>query len=61
MEKNIDDLIKHLEKEIKLSEDIILNTIWNKENIDILYRNIQIMNEYKTTLKHVKQYRRGLI
>ena len=61
MEKSIDDLIKHLEKEIKLSEDIILNTIWNKENIDILYRNIQIMNEYKTTLKHVKQYRRGLI
>ena len=61
MGKNIDDLIKHLEKEIKLSEDIILNTVWNKENINILYRNIQIMNEYKTTLKHVKQYRRGLI
>lgn len=61
MEKNINDLIEHLEKEIKLSEDLILNTTWNKENIDVLYRNIQIMNEYKTTLKHVKQYRRGLI
>lgn len=61
MKKNINDLIEHLEKEIKLSEDLILNTTWNKENIDVLYRNIQIMNEYKTTLKHVKQYRRGLI
>ncbi len=59
--KNINDLIEHIEKEIKLSEDLILNTTWNKENMDTLYRNIEIMNEYKTTLKHIKQYRRGLI
>ena len=59
--ENINDLIEHIEREIKLSEDLILNTTWNKENIDTLYRNIEIMNEYKTTLKHIKQYRRGLI
>lgn len=59
--ENINDLIEHIEKEIKLSEDLILNTIWNKDNVDTLYRNIEIMNEYKTTLKHIKQYRRGLI
>lgn len=59
--ENINDLIEHIEKEIKLSEDIILNTTWNKENMDVLYRNIEIMNEFKTTLKHIKQYRRGLI
>ena len=59
--ENINDLIEHIEKEIKLSEDLILNTTWNKDNIDTLYKNIEIMNEYKTTLKHIKQYRRGLI
>lgn len=59
--ENINDLIEHIEREIKLSEDLILNTTWNKENMDTLYRNIEIMNEYKTTLKHIKQYRRGLI
>ena len=59
--ENINDLIEHIEREIKLSEDLILNTTWNKDNIDTLYRNIEIMNEYKTTLKHIKQYRRGLI
>lgn len=59
--ENINDLIEHIEKEIKLSEDIILNTTWNASNIDTLYRNIEIMNEFKTTLKHIKQYRRGLI
>ena len=59
--ENINDLIEHIEREIKLSEDIILNTTWNKNNIDTLYRNIEIMNEFKTTLKHIKQYRRGLI
>ena len=59
--ENINDLIEHIEKEIKLSEDLILNTTWSKENMNVLYRNIEIMNEYKTTLKHIKQYRRGLI
>ena len=61
MEKNINDLIEHIEREIKLSEDTILNTTWNANNIDTLYKNIEIMNEYKATLKHIKQYRRSLI
>jgi hypothetical protein len=59
--KNINELIKHIENEIELSESIILNTTWTAENIDILYKNIDIMNKYKQTLIHIKQYLRGLI
>lgn len=55
------DFQEKIEKEIESCEDLILNTTWNEFNVDSLKNIVNIMNNYKTTLKHIKQFKRGLL
>ena len=61
MEKTLDTFQKAIEEEIKSFEETILNNKWDEKNHKTLLNLCRMLEEHKTTLKHIKQHKRGFI
>lgn len=61
MEKTLDTFQEAIENEIKSFENTILTTKWSEENHKTLLNLCRMLEEHKTTLRHIKEHKRGFI